>query len=150
MSRPEETAGDLLVTLAACRRELGRYAEAIWQSHDFGEDSTLLTDLEVELPDGSTGVLLRCTAQRWHPGAVSDDVDVELTIRVDDRGFVVESVIRALLVAASGDHPAGAHLLHHDRSGAVDFATALAAARARVAALWTLDDRLPALGFPVR
>jgi hypothetical protein len=149
----ERVVADLLVTLAECRRELGRYAEQVWLGHDFGEGSTMLSDLEIGLPDGSTGVYMGYTAQRWHAGETpdaSDDVDFELMIKVTDEGFTVQSGIEALLVAASGDYPAGSHVLYRNRSEALDFTAALAAARAHVAAFRELDAGLPALGFAVR
>jgi hypothetical protein len=153
MNSSERIVADLLVALAECRRELGRYAEGVWLSHDFGEGSTLLSDLEIGLPDGSTGIYLGYTAQRWResetPG-VSDDIDFELMIKVSDEGFTVQSGIEALLVAASGDYPAGSHVLYRNRSEGLDFAGALAAGRAHVAAFWELDEGLPALGFPAK
>jgi hypothetical protein len=153
MSNSARVVADLLVTVAECRRELGRYAESVWLSHDFGSGSTLLSDLEIGLPGGSTGIRLGFTAQRWHENATdseSDDLDVELTIEVSDAGFAVQSGLTVLLAAPSGYFPAGSHVVHHQRSEGLDLAAALAAAEAHVAAFWDLDEGLAAFGLPTR
>ncbi|WP_433793450.1 hypothetical protein [Actinoplanes sp. CA-252034] len=153
MVHPEQIVTSLLVMVTECRRGIGGFAESMWLSHDFGDGSSLTPGLEVELPDGAPGVYVGFTVSRWAdsdlPG-VSDDVDFELMIEVADAGFIVHSVIQALLAMPFGEYAKGSHVLYRNRSGVLDFEATLVEARAHVAALWDLDDVLPEVGFPRR
>jgi hypothetical protein len=149
--RPEMITRDLLEVVAECRREIGRFAESMWSSHEFGDGSSLTPGLEVELPNGSRGVYVGYTLSRWLDSdvlGVSEDIDFELMIEIGDAGFIVRSVIQALLAVPFAEYGKGTHILYRNQSAALDFAATLVEARAHVAAFWELDDMLPEVGFP--
>ncbi len=150
--RPESVLTVVLAAVAEFHRGLYDYASAVRERYDFGNFGSLLRRLEIEPAEGVVQVFLGwiiATAPNEGSGA-NNEVHFLMSLDVSAVGVRVESSIRAFLdFGAGGFEPGSEVLLHHRRSEILDLASALARARADIAALRDIGDPVAVLGYPV-